>query len=104
MTNLVPQGPVHQAAQWGQDAVVTSLIEHGADINRQDADGKTALHHAIENGHSGIINLLLGKTRFYCILANKCQGCQLSYQSIPQPLQLRTNDICFKNSFHLKEI
>jgi len=54
------QGPLHLAAQWGQEEVVTALIEHGADINKQDTQGKTVLHHAIENGHKGIINMLLG--------------------------------------------
>ena len=27
---------------------------------RQDSEKKTVLHHAIENGHNGIINMLLG--------------------------------------------
>ena len=54
------QGPLHLATQWGQEAVVTTLIEHGADINKQDSEGKTVLHHAIESGHHGIINMLLG--------------------------------------------
>ena len=54
------QAPLHLATQWGQDAVVTTLIEHGADINSQDSEGKTVVHHAIESGHQGIINMLLG--------------------------------------------
>jgi ankyrin repeat protein len=54
------QGPLHLAAQWGQEEVVTALIEHGADMNRQDAEGRTPLHHAIQNGQQGIINMLLG--------------------------------------------
>jgi len=54
------QGPLHLATQWGQEGVVTALIEHGADLNRGDSLAKTALHHAIENGQQGIINLLLG--------------------------------------------
>ncbi|XP_023334642.1 rabankyrin-5 [Eurytemora carolleeae] len=54
------QGPLHLSSQWGQEKVVTCLIEHGADINKQDAEGKTVLHHAIENGQSGIINMVLG--------------------------------------------
>ena len=54
------QAPLHLATQWGQDRVVTTLIEHGADINNQDSEGKTVLHHAIESGHHGIINMLLG--------------------------------------------
>jgi ankyrin repeat protein len=54
------QGPLHLATQWGQEGVVTALIEHGADLNKPDLLAKTALHHAIENGQQGIINLLLG--------------------------------------------
>lgn len=34
-------------------------MEHGANINARDADGKTPIHVAIENQHSGIISLLL---------------------------------------------
>ena len=29
-------GPLHLAAQWGQENVVTCLIEHNADINRYE--------------------------------------------------------------------
>jgi len=54
------QAALHLATQWGQEMVVTTLIEHGADINLQDSEGKTVLHHAIESGHNGIINMLLG--------------------------------------------
>ena len=54
------QAALHLATQWGQESVVTTLIEHGADINLQDSEGKTVVHHAIESGHQGIINMLLG--------------------------------------------
>jgi len=54
------QAPLHLATQWGQEGVVTTLIEHGANINLADSEGKTVLHHAIESGQHGIINLLLG--------------------------------------------
>ena len=54
------QSALHLATQWGQETVVTTLIEHGADINIQDSEGKTVVHHAIESGHQGIINMLLG--------------------------------------------
>jgi len=54
------QTPLHLTSQWGLDGALTCLIEHGADLNCQDAEKKTPLHHAIENGHHGIINLLLG--------------------------------------------
>jgi len=54
------QVPLHLATVWGQESVVTCLIEHGANINITDSEGKSTLHHAIEAGHSGIINMLLG--------------------------------------------
>jgi len=54
------QAPLHLSTQWGQESVVTTLIEHGANINLPDSDGKRVLHHAIESGQHGIINLLLG--------------------------------------------
>jgi len=41
-------------------SVVTTLIEHGANINLADSESKTVLHHAIQSGQHGIINLLLG--------------------------------------------
>ena len=53
-------GKHHCTLPWGQESVVTTLIEHGANINLADSDGKTGLHHAIESGQHGIINLLLG--------------------------------------------
>lgn len=38
-----------------------TLLEHGANINTKDAEGKTPLHIAIENQHAGIISLLLSQ-------------------------------------------
>ncbi|KAH9641473.1 hypothetical protein HF086_006089 [Spodoptera exigua] len=38
-----------------------TLLEHGANINSKDAEGKTPLHIAIENQHAGIITLLLSQ-------------------------------------------
>lgn len=37
------------------------MLEHGANINSKDAEGKTPLHIAIENQHAGIISLLLSQ-------------------------------------------
>ncbi|XP_076282442.1 rabankyrin-5 [Lasioglossum baleicum] len=51
--------PLHLCCQWGLEQVVQTLIEHGADVNARDADGKTPVHVAIQNQHSQIISLLL---------------------------------------------
>ncbi|XP_025829118.1 rabankyrin-5, partial [Agrilus planipennis] len=51
--------PLHMCCQWGLQTVIQALIEHGANIDSRDVDGKTPLHIAIENQHAAIINLLL---------------------------------------------
>lgn len=51
--------PLHQAVLDGNLMAVRLLIEHGADINKQDADSWTPLHAACAEGHAGIIRLLL---------------------------------------------
>ena len=42
-----------------QDAIATTLIEHGADIDARANDGTTALLKAIELGKETIVNLLV---------------------------------------------
>lgn len=51
--------PLHLCCQWGLEQVVQTLIEHGADVNAKDVEGKTPVHVAIQNQHSQIISLLL---------------------------------------------
>ncbi|XP_014670719.1 PREDICTED: rabankyrin-5-like [Priapulus caudatus] len=53
------QTPLHLACQWGQELVVHSLLEQGANVNIRDAEGKTPIHIAISNQHQVIISLLL---------------------------------------------
>lgn len=51
--------PLHLCCQWGLEQVVQTLIEHGANVNARDAEGKTPVHIAIQNQHTQIISLLL---------------------------------------------
>ena len=51
--------PLHLCCQWGLEVVAQALMEHGAKMNAKDVEGKTPLHVSIENGHSGLIDLLL---------------------------------------------
>lgn len=51
--------PLHLCCQWGLEQVVQTLVEHGANINFRDCEGKTPVHIAIQNQHAQIISLLL---------------------------------------------
>ncbi|XP_054749515.2 rabankyrin-5-like [Lytechinus pictus] len=53
------QGPLHHASEWGLEQVVQCLIEHQADINAKDSEGRTPLHIAISNQHPTIISLIM---------------------------------------------
>lgn len=59
---------LQRAAADGHVEVVTLLLEHGADVNKQDAiHGNTALHEAAWKGYSRCVALLCSRT-----------GCELS--------------------------
>jgi len=51
--------PLIVATRLGQLDSVKYLLEHGAQVNLQDSDGKTALHHAAYGGHSNVMKELL---------------------------------------------
>ena len=46
------------ASTLGDTNVVSSLLELGADVNKRDSCGWTALQRAIFKGHSHIVDLL----------------------------------------------
>lgn len=47
------------AASWGRNHVVALLLRHGADVNWQDSDRMTPLHHASKNGFCEVVQTLL---------------------------------------------
>ncbi|XP_051847502.1 rabankyrin-5 isoform X1 [Antechinus flavipes] len=53
------QTPLHLAASWGLEETVQCLLEFGANVNVQDAEGRTPIHVAISNQQSVIIQLLI---------------------------------------------
>ncbi|XP_056449983.1 rabankyrin-5 isoform X1 [Gadus chalcogrammus] len=78
------QTPLHLAGCWGQEETVQCLLEFGANVNTQDAEGRAPIHVAISNQHSVIIQLLIshpdirlntrdrqGMTPFACAMTHK---------------------------------
>jgi ankyrin repeat protein len=53
--------PLTEAANAGSEEVARILLEHGADPNRTDRDGDSALMYAARKGNTGIVKLLLQK-------------------------------------------
>ncbi|XP_068939356.1 rabankyrin-5 [Petaurus breviceps papuanus] len=53
------QTPLHLAASWGLEETVQCLLEFGANVSVQDAEGRAPIHVAISNQQSVIIQLLI---------------------------------------------
>jgi ankyrin repeat protein len=56
----VKQSPLMLAAQSGNLAYCKALLDKGANLNKRDIEGKTALYMAIFEGHDDIATLLIG--------------------------------------------
>lgn len=52
---------LHFAAKFGKYIPITLLRKFGANLDEQDEDGNTALHHAVMGGHPEIVHYLLKK-------------------------------------------
>lgn len=52
-------GDLHQAAQKGDLAAITALLEAGAFIDETDGENETALHKAAKGNHAAAVMLLL---------------------------------------------
>ncbi|OBT85043.1 hypothetical protein VE02_07148 [Pseudogymnoascus sp. 03VT05] len=51
--------PLLAAAEWGNEAIVTLLLERDAIADSKDNDGRTPLSNAARGGHDAIVKLLL---------------------------------------------
>ncbi|XP_042857758.1 ankyrin repeat domain-containing protein 65-like isoform X1 [Penaeus japonicus] len=60
-TDFLGRDPLHEAAEGGQEAVVETLLNFGAQVNAKDAFGETPLHWASWNGHHAVAETLLEK-------------------------------------------
>ncbi|KAJ7484361.1 ankyrin repeat-containing domain protein, partial [Mycena latifolia] len=47
------------ASEGGHEAVVTMLLDHGADVDALDGERNTALMQALQRGHTAVVKLLL---------------------------------------------
>jgi hypothetical protein len=79
--------PLTLAAHLGNLPIVTSLLEYGADVNDQDANGNTALYIACDKsnikslGHMKIVELLLKQPGIDVSKANNNRETPLSIAS-----------------------
>ncbi|WEW59218.1 hypothetical protein PRK78_004687 [Emydomyces testavorans] len=54
-------GPLHAAAYWNLEHIMSNFLESGVDVNSQDSHGATALHVASKQGHTKVVELLLNE-------------------------------------------
>lgn len=52
--------PFHYACKYGHTEVVRLLLESGADPTAQSSDGRTPQQYALQKGHSGVFELVVG--------------------------------------------
>jgi len=79
LLNYEGQGPIHLAAIGGHSEVVRTLHWLGADLDLQDGKGgRTALHFAIERGHSATMHTLV--TECQASLESRTYGGLTAYE------------------------
>ena len=60
-TNINVRGrtPLINASQFGNTAIVSTLLDYGANVNLESSDGGIALHNAAQDGHVEIAKMLI---------------------------------------------
>ncbi|TRM57323.1 ankyrin repeat-containing domain protein, partial [Schizophyllum amplum] len=53
--------PLHRAAEDGHLELARLLVDHGADIEAQEEEGRTPLHLTAEGGHCEVARFLIDK-------------------------------------------
>jgi ankyrin repeat protein len=53
--------PIHRAAGWGTLETVKVLVQHGSDINTNDASNKLPIHYSALKGSSDVAEFLVLK-------------------------------------------
>ena len=56
--NTTGYAPLHAAARGGHDAVVSLMLEQGADLSIEDENGWTSLHFAAKEGHVSTCSMM----------------------------------------------
>ena len=59
VNEFMSEPPLHIAVRVTNNSLVELLLQYGADVNATDADGQTALQHAIYQGNQHLANLLV---------------------------------------------
>jgi len=71
--------PVHFAAESGKEDMVSLLLKKGVWVNQVDQSGRTALSLAAENGHEGVVKVLLRQKNISADTADKAGITSLSW-------------------------
>lgn len=86
------------ASTMGHVSIVNLLLDYGADINQQDAERETPLHHAVRGNSIDVTKLLMLRGADYK-LQNKCGNTAYDLAKY-----LKFQRIMIKLAFSIKKI
>ncbi|XP_060579521.1 NF-kappa-B inhibitor cactus-like [Ruditapes philippinarum] len=85
-TNVLFQTPLHLSVLTDQPKVTRRLIVAGAEVDKRDKDGNTALHIACRQGQYKNVQNLLEPVRYH---ETKQNSYDIPYQTIPQDVSIK---------------